>query len=39
MTTSALNATKMLLGIDQFFLFAELHFAINARAGSIFVVF
>jgi len=39
MTTNALNATKMLLGFDRFFSFAELHFAINPRAGSIFVVF
>jgi len=36
MTTNAFNATIMLLGFDQiFFCFAELHFAINPRAGSI----
>jgi len=37
MTTNTLNATKMILGFDRFFCFAELHFAINLR-GSIFVV-
>jgi len=39
MTTNALNATKLLLGFDRFFCFAELHYAINPRAGSIFVRF
>jgi len=38
MTANVLNATKMLLGFDQFF-FAKLHFAINPRTGSIFVIF
>jgi len=39
MTTNALNATKILLGFDRFFCIAKLHFAINPRAGSIFVIF
>jgi len=38
MKTNALNATKMILGFDRFFCFAELHFAINPRARSIFAI-